>query len=155
MIFAVRELLPVFAATLYTIFPFPFPLAVFTVSHEADDFALQATFAVTPSSLLLAAAAVKLRELAASVRVVACTDPVRNTFEPATTFPVPFAVYWTPPYLSEADPTGSQKRNLPPTGYRSFTPYHEGFMPEIETAPVPETAKSHGYTLVELCADEV
>ena len=108
------ELAPVFAATLYAIFPFPLPLAVFTVSHEADDFAVHDTFAVTPSSPL-AAAAVNDRELAASVSAAA-TEPVRNTFVPATTFPVPLAVYWAPPYLRDAVPAGSQKRSLPPTG---------------------------------------
>ena len=52
---------PVFAPTLYTIFPFPLPPAVFTVNHDTDDFAVQATFAVTPNSLLFAASAPKLR----------------------------------------------------------------------------------------------
>ena len=66
VIFPVRDAVPVFWATLYTIFPFPFPLAVFTVSHDADDFAVHDTSAVTPSSLPLAASAVKLREPAAN-----------------------------------------------------------------------------------------
>ena len=65
------------------IFPFPFPLAVFTASHDADDFAVHDTFAVTPNSLLLAAAAEKLRELADSASVTAAADVVRNA--PAVT----------------------------------------------------------------------
>ena len=69
VIFAVRDVVPVFAATLYTIFPFPLPLAVFTTSHDADDFTVQDTLAVTASSLLFAASAVKLRSFAPSVSV--------------------------------------------------------------------------------------
>jgi hypothetical protein len=64
----VREPAPVFAATAYSMFPFPLPLAVFTVSHDALDFAVHDTVAVTSSNFPFAASAVKVRSLAAKAK---------------------------------------------------------------------------------------
>jgi hypothetical protein len=67
VIFAVRDPVPEFAATLYIIFPSQYPLFVFTTNHEALDFAVHDTVDVTPNSLLFAAAAVNPREVALSL----------------------------------------------------------------------------------------
>ena len=69
VIFPVREALPVFAATSYTMVPLPLPLPFFTFSQDTFDFAVHDTFAFTDSSLLLAADALNDRLVAPSVSV--------------------------------------------------------------------------------------